>query len=140
MRVQHCPPLLHLADALVALQILLDVGRTRGIVELVPIYLSGIVIQLLALFPATTTLPLLAGGVEVVIVLGGGPVGELAPRLGGGDCRRRARVAIARRYVGSFRGWGVCYGRLGERGLWLVWLLDLGTADGLEAESCGARG
>lgn len=124
MRIQHPLPLAQLGDALVAAQVLVDVGRARGVVDLVPVGLGlggvgGGLFALLLL--AAAALELLFFVVVVGVVDGGGPVGEggaRGGRVGGG--------------VGGGCG-GDGFGE-GGGGFWFVGLFELGAADGLEAE------
>jgi hypothetical protein len=121
MGIEHGLPVLHLAYALLTVQVLLNVGRPRRVVKFVPVSFAGL-ISLLLLPPTPPTLALLGRSVKVLVFLGGGPISEGATRLCG--CGR------------CFSCYCCWYGRrrLGKGRLWLARLLDLGAADGLEAQ------
>jgi hypothetical protein len=86
-------PILDFADLLVAAQILLDVGRPRRVVDLVPVRLGWPpLVELLLLLPAAAALALLGrGAVDVLVFFGGCPVGELAAGLRRRCCLCRGR-------------------------------------------------
>jgi hypothetical protein len=135
MRIQHSLPIPYLAHALFAPQILLDVGRARRVVELVPVGLARDVVALVLFLAAAAALALLVCGgavVEEVVFFGGGPVGEGVARLGGGcgGCWWWYCCCCGCRGGGGDSRWGA----LGKGGLGFGCGFDLRAADGLEAE------
>lgn len=132
VRVQNVLPVAYLADALLAAQVLLDVGGAGRVVQLVPIRLERLVVELLLFVaPAPAALPLLGCAVQVVVLFLRRPVGQRAARRG------VSRGPGGERGRGGGRG-GARWAGFGEGGFRLDRLLALGPADGLEPEGCWA--
>jgi hypothetical protein len=76
VRIKHSLPVLHLPYLFVTAQILLDIRRSGGVVNLVPVRLGGsfVMLSLLLLCPAATALSLLWPAVDELVFFCGGPV------------------------------------------------------------------
>lgn len=143
MCIQHSLPLLYLADPFVASQVLVHIGRSRRIVNLVPIRLAVVLIRglLLPLLfgPAPASLALVvvvARAPEVGIVFVSGPVGEgCAGRWWCGLLSWRWSVATCCR---RWRSCWCCVGgivALFGRGIGGGWIAVGGRRDGF-GEAC----
>lgn len=150
MPVQQGLPLADLTYALVAPEVFVDIGRTRGVVHLVPVCLHGGLVSLL-LFLLPVALGPLRPGIHPVIVVVGCPIGEggfrrsgcSGRRIGVGRGGRRLGEAdlgfLLRLLLGASYGLERLEAQSGVCGLFGGGVLLLGGIDGLARDDGGAR-